>query len=156
MIELINVENRVRLELAIEEYQFPDVLDDNWYMVRCFVKHEEHSFEVYDPALETSDVQSMLAWFRCLANRQLPSFAKLSFTEPCLEFEFLSCRNNLVRIAINLNHELKPNFSLNQFEFSRSDWCVVFELNAREFEKIISGMESAIARYPARNVSVSS
>src|SRR3990167_2672445 len=141
MIELINVDNKVQLELTVEGYQFPDSSEDNWCMVRCFVKHGEHSFEVYDPALETRDVQSIHDWFLCLAELQLPRYAKLSFTEPCLEFEFLACRNDSVRIAINLSRKLKPNFSLNQFGLSRSDWRVVFELNANEFEKAISGIE---------------
>jgi hypothetical protein len=94
-----------------------------------------------------------MGWFKCLAERKLPRYAQLSFTEPCLEFEFLTCRDHSVRISINLSHEMKPNFDLNQIGFPPSDWRLVFDLGANEFSKVISDLEAVLLKYPVRGQS---
>jgi len=153
MFNLLNVENKVELELSVENYQFPDSPKDDWCFVKTVVKQGDDTFEVIDPALETTELLSMLEWFRCLAGRKLPRYARLSFTEPCLEFEFLACRGDSVRIAINLSHEMKPNFDLKQFGLPPSEWKVVFELEKNDFDKVIPGIEAAIMRCPVRDQS---
>ncbi|MEM8561045.1 MAG: hypothetical protein AAGF57_02365 [Pseudomonadota bacterium] len=150
MFKLLNVENRVELALSIEGYQFPDSPKDDWCFVKVIVNQDNNSFEAIDPALETTDLLRTLEWFRCLAKRKLPRYARLSFTEPCLEFEFLACKEYSVRISGRLSRELKPNFDLKQFGLPPSEWKVVFELGANEFEKVISGIEAKTLQYHVR------
>lgn len=153
MFKLSNVENKVALELAIEGYQFPDSPKDDWCLVKVIVKQGEDTFEAVDPALETTELLRVIEWFRCISRRKLPRYARLSFTEPCLEFKFLACTDDAVRISIHLSHELKPNFKLKQLGLSLSKWNVVFELGENEFNEIISGIEAALQRFPVRNQS---
>jgi hypothetical protein len=150
MFKLINVENKVELELSIEGYQFPESPEDDWCFVKVIVKQAEDVFETIDPALETTELLRILEWFKCLAERKLPRFARRSFTEPCLKFEFLACTDNSVRISIHLSHEMKPNFDLKQFGLPPAEWKVVFELEPDDFKRIISGVEAAITQYPVR------
>jgi hypothetical protein len=150
MIKLTNVENKVELELTIEGYQFPDSPEDDWCLVKVSVKQNVENFNVVDPALESKEMIAILDWFKCLAARKLPRYAQLSFTEPCLAFQFLSCRDDSVRIAICLSHEMKPDFDLKQFGVSSSEWCVIFDLRNHDFNEIISSIEASVARYPVR------
>lgn len=153
MFKLINVENKIELALSVEGYQFPDTPKDDWCFIKVIVKQGDDSFEAIDPALETTELLNILEWFRCLAARKLPRYARLSFTEPCWEFEFLACKDSSVRISISLSHELKPNFDLKQFGLSPSKWKIVFDLGANEFEKVISGIEATALQYPVRGQS---
>ena len=153
MFKLSNVENKVGLELSVEGYQFPESPKDDWCFVKVIVRQGKDTFETVDPALEATELHGILEWFRCLSERKLPRYARLCFTEPCLEFEFLACTNSSVRISIHLSHELKPNFDLKQFGLPPSEWSVVFELRENEFNKVISGIEKALLRCPARDQS---
>jgi hypothetical protein len=153
MFKLNNVENKVELELSIKGYQFPENPKDDWCFVKVFVKQGTDTFEALDPALETTELLSILEWFRCLSERKLPRYARLCFTEPCLEFEFLACTESSVRISVHLNHELRPNFDLKQFGLPNSEWIIIFDLGEGQFNKIISGVEKALLRCPVRNQS---
>ena len=115
MLKLRNVEDKVELELAVEGYQFPDSPQDDWCMVKAVVRQGDELYEAVDPALETTEIVGILEWFKCLSEHRLPRFGHLTFTEPCIEFEFLACEDELVRISINLSNELQPGFDLKQF-----------------------------------------
>lgn len=149
MIKLKNVEKNIELELDVDGYQFPALEEDDWCNIKLKVRQNENSFITVDPALEATDLQSILEWFNCLKDRKPPSFASLSFTEPCLEFAFLAARNNAVRFSINLNHELRPKFKMKQFGLKSDSWRVVFEIGC--FDEIISGIEKSIRQFPARS-----
>lgn len=153
MFKLSNVENKVGLELSAEGYQFPESPKDDWCFVKVIVKQGKDTFEAVDPALETTELVNILEWFKCLSERKLPRYARLCFTEPCLEFEFLACTDSSVRISIHLSHELKPSFDLKQFGLPPSGWGLVFELRENEVYKVISGIEETLLRYPVRDLS---
>lgn len=153
MIKLKNIENNIELQLAVIGYQFPDNSEDDWCLVNTVVIQGNDKFEVTDPALETTEITSTLEWFKCLSVNKLPRFSKLSFTEPCLEFEFLACNNGKVRISVNLSHEMKPSFEINQFNRQSNDWNIIFELCADDFKSIIGNMEAALMQYPTRDKS---
>src|SRR5688572_28118293 len=115
MIELVNIEQLVRLRIGVTRYQFPDDSTDDWLIVSVKVDHQGRHFEQLDPALEARDLERIETWFTCLSEQRLPRWAKLSFIEPGLEFEFLANPRSMVRIAINLKQELRPHFMLTQF-----------------------------------------
>ncbi|MCB1777644.1 MAG: hypothetical protein KDI50_09425, partial [Candidatus Competibacteraceae bacterium] len=133
MFKLSNVENKIELSLSIEGYQFPETQNDDWCLVKVVVKQGKDFFETIDPALETTELLVILEWFKCLAEPKLPRYARLCFTEPCLEFAFLARKDDSVRIAIRLSHEMKPSFDLKQFGQLFSEWEVIFELKKNEF-----------------------
>jgi hypothetical protein len=153
MLKLENVDNQVELELAVIDYESPDSLTSNWCLIKAIVIQGNEMFEVVFPALETTDLIRISEWFQRLAEYKLPRFAHLSFTEPCIEFQFLACTEHRVRISINLCHEMKPTFKLNQFNlpFDDPDWNIIFELNADNFQTIIGNIKKVIEQYPARN-----
>lgn len=150
MIELENIENHVKLKCEVVGYQFPNNHKDNWCLLKVDIKQGDKSFEKIDPALETTELVELREWFKSLSKKRLPRFAKLTFTEPGISFEFLACINEQVRISIKLSHEIKPNFMLEQFRSEHSDWIIVFELNDKDFDKTICGIEAAIKHFPTR------
>lgn len=153
MFKLSNVDNKVDLELSIEGYQFPEIPKDQWCFVKVIVKQGSDVFEAIDPALQTTELLRVLEWFRCLQERKLPRYARLCFTEPCLEFDFLASTESSVRISVHLSHELKPNFDLEQLGRRSSEWSVVFELRENELKQIVSGVEVVLLRCPVRDQS---
>ena len=153
MLELKNVENKVSVSLNICGYQFPEVKTDDWCLVKASIRQSKRTFEKTDPALEASEVFELYSWFKALSENRLPSYSCLSFTEPCLAFEFLSFRNNIVRFAICFSHELKPDFRLNQFNARRNAWNVVFELNQVELLGVVLELERVCKAYPSREKS---
>jgi len=150
MFELTNVENNVTISLEVIGYQFPEQLEDNWCFLKVKVTQGDKQFERTDPALETTDLVGIFEWFKCLSKRNLPKWSHLTFTEPCISFRFLRCSESTVRIAINLEHELKPVFEIEQFGSKNSAWDIVFELNDSHFESILEGIEILILKYPNR------
>jgi len=150
MLELKNMEGHVSIKCEIVSYEFPENPADDWCLLRVKIKQGENAFEKVDPALEARDVAQLYNWFKSLSENRLPRFAHLEFTEPCISFEFLACKNERVRFSINLSHELKPNFELEQFNSSNTDWCIVFELNTDGFSEVLKGIERTINKYPSR------
>jgi len=150
MIELENIENHVKLKCEVVGYQLPDNLEDNWCLLKLEIKQGDKFFEIIDPALETTELVELCEWFKSLSKNRLPRYAKLDFTEPCISFEFLACKNECVRISVELSHEFEPTFKLEQFQSKQSDWVIVFELNDKDFEKTIGGIEAAISHFPTR------
>ena len=150
MFDLMNLENSVQLKCDVIGYQFPDSARDNWCLIKAVVKQGEEIFEVVDPALEATEIVTLYKWFKCLSSRELPRFACQSFTEPNLEFEFLACKEETVRIAIHLELEMKPEFKLKQFKSISKKWDVVFELTPDDFKSVLTGMEFAMEQFPIR------
>ncbi len=153
MFALKNIENHVRLKCEVVGYQFPDSPKDDWCLLKVEIKQGNQIFEKIDPALEATELVELCEWFQCLSENRLPKYAQLTFTEPCISFEFLSCKNEQVRISVALSHELKPDFELEQFQSTHSDWVIVFELNSKDFEKTIYGIGAATNQYPSREKS---
>lgn len=150
MLTLTNVEKHITLSCEIIGYQFPDSLTDNWCMLKINVSQGDKVFEKIDPALDSRELIAIQHWFKALADKRLPRFAHLTFTEPCLSFEYLACRDDNVRLSINLSHELKPSFEIEQFKSSSKDWRIVFELDDNGFTEALSSLERSIERYPSR------
>jgi len=150
MIKLQNIGKNISLDLSVEGYQFPNDKNDDWCLIQLIVKQGNDIFRKVDPALEAVEIASLLEWFKCLSMRRLPTYNCLTFTEPCLEFEFLSCKNETVRISINLKYELKPDFSIFQFGRANSKWCIIFEITMQDFDEIIIALESTLESYPIR------
>jgi len=153
MLELSNVENKVDLKCQITGYQFPDSKRDDWCLLKVEVKQGEQYFERIDPAIETTELERLYDWLKCLSERRLPRFARLSFTEPCISFEFLACADDSIRISINLSHELKPEFELSQFGFRNNDWKIVFNLDDENISKILENLRRTLKLFPVRGKS---
>lgn len=149
MISLTSVDGCTELDLDIAGYQFPD-RSDNWCLLRVSVKQGAEHFDKIDPALETGDLNRLYHWFSALAENRLPEYANLSFTEPCLELAFLSYKNNVVRVAIALNCELKPHFPLKNPFGEKEHWNLVFALQKEDFSQILSSLKQWIDNYPSR------
>jgi hypothetical protein len=150
MIDLMNSESRVRLKLAIIGYQFPRQRTDNWCLLDVEVTQGDRVFHAVDASLETFDLVGIHEWFLRLSERRLPRWAELTFTEPCLSFQFVSCSDDAVRIGIQLSHEIRPKFALEQSGLRSRRWNVVCELRDEQFEGILEGVAAAIERFPTR------
>ncbi len=150
MIELKNIENKLDFKCEVEGYQFPENSSDDWCNLKVGVRQNGLVFEKVDPALETLEVEILYDWFKCLSENSLPRFAELTFTEPCISFNFLAFQHNKVRISIELDHELKPGFEIEQFGELDQDWQMVFELTDVDFKEILSGLSLTMKQYPVR------
>jgi hypothetical protein len=151
MFELKNIEKKVSLDCSVEGYQFPDSPKDDWCLLKVILQHNGSTFEKVDPALETEELVRMYQWFECLSKNMLPRFACLSFTEPCIDFEFLAYNEGIVRMSIGLSNELKPSFELEQLRSKSNEWSIVFELDDSNFSRILKGIDAAIKKYPTRS-----
>jgi hypothetical protein len=150
MLDVWNVDDRVHLKCHVVGYEFPEKRDDNWCLVRVEVRQDSESFEKVDPALEATELLLLRDWFRCLANDRLPRYANLTFTEPCLGFEFLARDAVGVRFAVHLDFELKPDFPLRQLSYSTNDWQVVFHLSFDRLTVLLDSIEATILKFPVR------
>lgn len=150
MFKLKNVEGNIDFSLEVIGYQFPDSKKDDWCFLKVKIDQGDNRCELVDPALETTELVQLLRWFSSLAEGRLPRYSCLTFTEPCLSFDFLAFNDGVVRISINLSHELKPPFKIKQFRAMSEDWNVVIELRANDFANIRGGIKSALEKYPVR------
>jgi hypothetical protein len=150
MLELKNIEGKIDLSLEIIGYQFPDSKSDDWCLLKATIIQGSDECELIDPAIETSELVHLLRWFSSLAEGRLPRYAHLTFTEPCIGFKFLSFKDGVVRIAINLGHELKPPFEIDQFRAKNNEWSIVAELKSNELTAIRNGIKHSLEVYPVR------
>ncbi|WP_428243529.1 WapI family immunity protein [Gynuella sp.] len=150
MFRLKNVEGKIDFSLEVIGYQFPERKEDDWCLLKVKIDQGEDRCELVDPALETTELVQLLRWFSSLAEGQLPRYSCLTFIEPCLKFNFLAFNDGAVRIAINLSHELKPPFKMEQFIAKSEDWNIVIELHANDFANIDGGIKMALEKYPVR------
>lgn len=147
MIKLKNIEGSVDVELSVIDYESVDATLD-WCLVKASVVQGKRKFETTFPALAASELEGLLDWFKRLSQFKLPRFASKSFTEPCIEFQFLSCDFGVVGVSLLLAYEMKPNFKLRQFGRLTNDWTIVFELDSEDFTRIISNIESTMEQFP--------
>ena len=150
MLELKNVEGNVKFNCEVIGYQFPASKKDDWCLLKVAIEQAGDHCELIDPAIETTELEQLYNWFSCLAEKTLPRYAHLTFTEPCISFEFLAYRNGLVRMAVHLGHELTPNFKLKQFRSEVSEWVIIFELAEIQFKDILEGIQATLSKYPVR------
>lgn len=154
MIELNNTKNNLKFKCSVTEYEFPDGeghYDLSWCLLQIEVQQGNSLFEKTFPAIMASEIMELCEWLECLSKRILPKVANLRFTEPCINFQFLGCKNNFVRILIELKDELEPDFELKQYDETQTDWKMVFNLSNKDFEHIISGIETTISCHPVRH-----
>lgn len=152
LFELFNVEKKIGLRLALVGYQFPASQYDDWLVVSLDVTQGASRYSRTDPSLEAQELLQILAWFKALQARELPGYASLSFTEPNLTFHFLAATGESVRISIELNLELKPDFNMRQLGADDSTWNIVFELRPEDFANICGALETAIRTFPVRSL----
>lgn len=150
MFELKNVERKIVVSLDVVGYQFPKDNKDNWCLLKVIIEQENKRCELVDPAIETTELVKLLHWFTDLSEGRLPSYAHLTFIEPCISFQFLAFKDGVVRIAIRISHELKPDFEINQFGRSSADWSVICEINQAVFNTVLSGIKATLESFPVR------
>jgi len=148
MIKLKSVKGHSELELSVLGYESPDNPHCNWYMVRALVSKKNETFETVFPALETTDLPHLVQWFENLFHLKLPSARRKYFTEPCIEFEYLSWQEGAVWISVTLHQEMKPLFSSN--DCKGDNWSLISKLSSKDFSSIIKNMKLIMEKYPIR------
>jgi hypothetical protein len=151
MFDAANVEDHVHLRCEVVGYQFPASVEDDWCLVRVDVRQgEDEFFERVDAALEAGDLSRIREWFRALAADRLPRYARLTFTEPCLAFEFLARDDAGVRFAVHLSHELRPTFKLQQLGHVSAAWVLVFHLDFARLAAVADAVDATREKFPTR------
>ena len=149
MIELTDITKTVNLQFNIVGYEFPDSKDD-WCLLKVIVQQSGNRFEKTDPALEIADLRTLYNWFNDLSKSQLPSDAKLRFTEPCFSLAFISYKNQIVTISITLSCELEPDFCLDAPYELQDNWTIFFELSKDNLATILEHLKQWIVKFPYR------
>ena len=149
MIELTDITKTVNLQFDIVGYEFPDS-KDNWCLLKVIVQQSGNRFEKNDPALEIADLRTLYNWFNDLSKSQLPSDAKLRFTEPCFSLAFISYKNQIVTISITLSCELEPDFCLDAPYELQDNWTIFFELSKDNLATILEHLKQWIVKFPYR------
>lgn len=156
MLKFYDEQHDIKLSFEIVGYQFPGITqgsDADWCNVALHLQQGEKSFKVIDPAIEAKDLPDLLKWFTDLSERRLPSFAHISFLEPCFSFEFYNCKETTVRIGVHLDCEMRPNFYLDQLGYQPEDdedYIVVFDLTDKNFADNIQSLKTTMQQYPIR------
>lgn len=167
MIKLENKDIDLSFQCEIIGYQFPEIehseWDSNWYNVKIVVCQRENVFEKVDPALTTYGLVKIRDWFKNLSENKLPYSTTLTFTEPCIEFKLLGRDEEGVRIIIELNCELEPDFKLTDYlchegsylaKYEEQEetkyWDMVFTLTDDDFKRVLIGLDETIEKFPIR------
>ncbi|OCF91939.1 hypothetical protein A9G17_01830 [Gilliamella sp. wkB7] len=149
MIELTDITKTVNLQFNIVGYEFPNSKDD-WCLLKVIVQQSGNRFEKTDPALEIADLRTLYNWFNDLSKSQLPSDAKLRFTEPCFSLAFISYKNQIVTISITLSCELEPDFCLDAPYELQDNWTIFFKLSKDNLATILKHLKQWIVKFPYR------
>jgi hypothetical protein len=115
------------LELTIVNYQFPspdEEGDAEWLVAELTVAHGGETFARRDPALETSDLETLEGFLRkgvehadVFLDWQRPRLSsRLEFTEPNIAFELSSGPGMFLRV--HLAYEFLPPFA-SDLQYSR-------------------------------------
>lgn len=75
-----NCDDKQKVELKIQNYQFPNTLDrdydGNWLNIYLKVESKVGHWEVTDPSLLTWDIVELINWFRDIANNIKPEYTE--------------------------------------------------------------------------------
>jgi hypothetical protein len=151
MLDLTNVEGRVRLRLVVTGEETPND-PYHWLIVRVNVSQDDQSFTADSSALHAEELPGLRDWFTCLTEDRLPRWATLDFTEEELAFKFLAKEPAGVRIGVVLSGGLRPNFRLKQLGLERLgidyEWQVVCVLDNDQLKECVAGVQATIRRFP--------
>ncbi len=103
--------------LNIVGYQYPERQDDywdsNWLVVQIDLQLCEKSWFVIDPGLTTFEVQLLIDWLNQLA-LNASGEKSLTFTEPYLQFDFITDQNK--NHILRVNYRLPPKAGNNSWQ----------------------------------------
>lgn len=137
------------LELKIQNYQFPDIIgdewDSNWLRIYLDVKSRTGHWQTVDPCLTTGEVAEIVTWLRDLSQNKEIEYKTLGFTEPNLEIELTENNSNQKRIKVSFYAESRPQSAKEEEEYYIEGIFTNFELAslARDLEKELN-------EYPSR------
>lgn len=137
---LIFVNNKIRLTLNIERYEFPSSTDDwdsNWLNVN--VKLEDISrtliFKKTDPCILTMELVDLHEWF-CKIKETFDLITSIKFTEPGLVFMF-----EKGVLTIQLGYEMSQTANFEKYNFKLNDKMLV---------NLIKELECLIIKFPKK------
>ena len=79
-----------------------------------------------------------------MSEAKLPSWAVISFIEPCISFKFNSYRNGIVQFIIYLSHELRPPFKTSIIDIDSEDFFIHFNQTNSELKIIAEDLEKGL------------
>lgn len=134
------------MRLAIEDYQFPHITDDewdsNWLIVVGEAELDGKRWQFRDPCLTTFEMKRLAEWLDQVATGQAEQ-QFCGFTEPNLDFEQTS--NKCVRIAFSL--ESLPPWSARDGDFGDLGFEVPID---GRLAMAASNLRSILAKFPVR------
>jgi hypothetical protein len=150
---IINGIDNQTVELAITNYQFPDIIeggwDGNWLNIYLEVKSKDGHWQTIDPSLTTWEVQWLIDWFNTLAKSTRPESMFSRFTEPNLSFELLSdfdADKKTIRIQFDLESKPHP-------DVAGKEYFVDVVADSAELKRIAEDLKKELDKYPERKPS---
>ena len=138
------------LELAIVDYQFPEVRtdpwDSNWLLVSVRVVTAEGSWDVVDPCLTTWEAKHLVRWLVNAAARD-PAAAPATFTEPNLTFVARAHPKVAERVGVRacFQLELRP-----PWVGAGKELCVDLEVERADLARAAASLLMDLIRFPQR------
>jgi hypothetical protein len=144
------------LELHVVRYQFPGRVagstpfsyDANWLMIDVAVADGSLAWRFGDPALLTTEVRSLAAWFEGVATHQIDA-DEIRFTEPVLSFRTIAVPGDEIGIRVSFELEGRPP------AHRRDEWGsfgIDFAVSAEQLLQASEDLRADLMRFPVQGV----
>ncbi|RKR74191.1 WapI family immunity protein [Frondihabitans australicus] len=148
------------VELSPTRYEFPDG-DDSWLVIEGRVGGTAEEWTFRDPALTAVELAELVTWLRECATTEGTRVAgdELWFLEPSLGFELIAVNDDIVSIAVALEHDAAPPSTFEAavddkkrpFVMKRATgYRLDFALTRRELASAVEHLAAEAARFPRR------
>ena len=155
MIRIEGIINQL-LELEIVNYQFPDIVneeyDANWLSIYFKIDSKFGKWQTTDACLLTWEVQEIINWLKSLANSEKVE-NEISFTEPNLTIKKFAENDGITRLRFIFDHELRPKKVVGNLEYYDSiEYYLDCDLARDELNKLAKDFEKELSKFPLRIV----
>lgn len=131
---------------VLDEYGVDYDYDSNWLCLKLSCENAGVIWEREDPFLLTWEMDTLLAWFRNLAESEDRDNISpmLFFIEPCFSL-YQNEENGIIHLRFALSMELVPPAHPQGMEYYMD-----FDLTREEVADVTLGLASAMAKFPKR------
>ncbi|MEI8349318.1 MAG: hypothetical protein WCI77_04105 [Candidatus Omnitrophota bacterium] len=133
--------------LMIRAYEIPPVRKDNWLIVGLYVSTPYGYWKVFDPALQTFEIDSIINWFQALAADEETETEK-KFAKPHLRFIINGKSGNYINLRIYFEYSVRPSWAL--YDGEMNDLWVDLQLTQADFRKAAEDLRSELSKFPIR------
>lgn len=133
--------------LMIRAYEIPPVRKDNWLIIAIYVSTPYGYWKVFDSALQTFEIDSIIKWFEALA-ANAETEPEIKFAKPNLRFIINGKSGNYINLRIYFEYSVRPSWA--PYDGEMNDLWVDLQLTQADLHQAAEELKLELSKFPIR------